>query len=167
MEYRAYIRCRVAHPIFQLKGRTPYEHVTGDTPDISEWIEHSWYDLILYKDSNKHFPSKCGEQVGRWLGVSHRVGQALCYWILPKSGMPISRTTVRPVMAAERTDPEFIKRAKAFDDAIKDKLGTSDKSKQSDIPYSRTLWDIAENEVYEEGVEGDPDTMEDTVQTYV
>ena len=166
MEYRADIRCRVAHPRFQLKGRTPYEHVTGDTPDISEWIEHSWYDLILYKDANEHFPSKCGEQVGRWLGVSHRVGQALCYWILPKSGMPISRTTVRPVMAAERTDPEFIKRAKAFDDAIKDKLGTSDKSKQSDIPYSRTLWDIAENEVYEEGVEGDPDTMEDTVQPY-
>ena len=34
---------------------------------------------------------------GRWLGVAHRVGQALCYWILPVSGVPIARSMVQPI----------------------------------------------------------------------
>ena len=44
-------------------------------------------------------------KIGRWLGVSnrvgaalyywHRVGAALCYWILTKTGKVIARTTVQ------------------------------------------------------------------------
>ena len=32
-------------------GRTGIEQVTGDTPDISEWLDFDFYDLVWYWDS--------------------------------------------------------------------------------------------------------------------
>jgi hypothetical protein len=35
-------------------GRTGYEVVTGQTPDISEWLDFVFYDLVWWLDrSNK------------------------------------------------------------------------------------------------------------------
>jgi CMP-N-acetylneuraminic acid synthetase len=39
-------RCLTAHPHFALHGRTPYEMVTGRTPDISEYVDFQWNDLL-------------------------------------------------------------------------------------------------------------------------
>ena len=69
-----------ASDLYSLHSRTPHELVTGFTPDISEFIDHTWYDpLWFYTDVN--FPQNKRE-LGRWLGIAHRVGQALCYWKL-------------------------------------------------------------------------------------
>ena len=38
-----------------------------------------------------------GFKPGRWLGVSHRVGSALCYWVLAQNGYILSRTTVQHI----------------------------------------------------------------------
>jgi hypothetical protein len=35
--------------------------------------------------------------LGRWLGVSHRVGSDLCYWIVTDSGQVVSKTSVEHV----------------------------------------------------------------------
>mmetsp|Transcript_12766 Transcript_12766/g.18318 ORF Transcript_12766/g.18318 Transcript_12766/m.18318 type:complete len:134 (-) Transcript_12766:2796-3197(-) len=43
--YACEIRSLTAHPHFALQGRMPYELVTGRTPDISEYVEFSWYEL--------------------------------------------------------------------------------------------------------------------------
>ena len=40
-----------ANSSFQLKGRTPLELVTGETPDISEYLDFSFYDWIWYRDN--------------------------------------------------------------------------------------------------------------------
>ncbi|CAJ1945328.1 unnamed protein product [Cylindrotheca closterium] len=40
--------------------------------------------------------------IGQWLGVSHRVGPMMTYWVLPKSGIPISVDTVQMVTKAEQ-----------------------------------------------------------------
>jgi hypothetical protein len=73
-------------------GRTGFEIITGDTPDISEWVDFSFYDWVWYW----HAPnSEDNPRLGRWLGVSHRVGSALCYWILASSGRVLARTTVQ------------------------------------------------------------------------
>ena len=34
------------------------------------------------------------DKLGRWLGVSHIIGHGVCYWVLPKSGIPVSRKLV-------------------------------------------------------------------------
>eukprot|EP00957_Ditylum_brightwellii_P175975 13399801-Ditylum_brightwellii.AAC.1 len=71
-------------------GRTGMEAVTGDTPDISEWIDSDLWDCVWHWDG----PHKEDNPIpGRWLGVSHRVGSAMCYWITNKNCKVISRTT--------------------------------------------------------------------------
>jgi hypothetical protein len=34
-------------------GRTGYEKITGNTPDISEWLDFDFYDMVWYYD-RKH-----------------------------------------------------------------------------------------------------------------
>ncbi|EEC44921.1 predicted protein [Phaeodactylum tricornutum CCAP 1055/1] len=88
-EYVSEIRSRTAHPLYDLKGRTPIEHVTGETPDITEWLEYRMYQPVWYLDPGD-FPEE-KKLLGRWLGPAHRVGQALCCWIVPQSGRVIAR----------------------------------------------------------------------------
>jgi hypothetical protein len=71
-------------------GRTPLEIITGETPNISEYMDFDFYDWVLYRSNAGHREV----EVARWLGVSHRVGRLMSYWLLPESGIPISVTTV-------------------------------------------------------------------------
>jgi hypothetical protein len=120
-QYVAKIRCLTAQPLFFLHGRTPYELVTGNTPDISEYIAFHWYQPVYYFD-NSNFPES-HEHIGRWIGVAHNIGQALCFWILPKSGTPIARTTVRAISEPElQTDP-LRQELEFYDPAITRKIG--------------------------------------------
>ena len=57
---------------------TPLEALTGDTIDISEWIEFEFYDLIIYWDDRKNDTK---QSIGRWLGPSHHIGSALYYFL--------------------------------------------------------------------------------------
>jgi hypothetical protein len=73
--------------------------LTGNTPDISEFLEFEWYQPIWYYDPEP-FPEQ-RRKLARWIGIAHRVGQALCYWILPESGRPLARTTIQAVSQDE------------------------------------------------------------------
>jgi len=79
-------------------GRTPLEHLTGETPDITEYLDFSPYEWVTYKQN------AC---LGRphivwWLGVSHRIGPLMSYWVLLESGIPISCTTAQPMSEMDR-----------------------------------------------------------------
>jgi hypothetical protein len=66
-----------ANSSFSLDGRMPMEEVTGETPDISEYLDFTFYDWVWYKDN-----AGVGDNMfGRWLGVSHRIGNLMSYWI--------------------------------------------------------------------------------------
>ncbi|EEC42679.1 predicted protein [Phaeodactylum tricornutum CCAP 1055/1] len=123
-EYVSEIRSRTAHPLYNLKGRTPIEHVTGETPDIMEWLEYRMYQPVWYLDPGD-FPEE-KKLLGRWLGPAHRVGQAFCCWIVPKSGRVIARSTVQPVSEDERGLDSFKTRLKDFDKSVQDFLNRGD-----------------------------------------
>ena len=106
-------------------GRTPLEIVTGETPDITEYLDFSFYDWIVFK-SNAGLSQP---ELGRWLGVSHRVGPLMSYWILPSSGIPISCTTVQRLTELEKQTDEWKRRIKEYDDTIEKKL-------DADVPIS-------------------------------
>ena len=55
--------------------------------------------------------------------MAHRVGQALCYWILTETGQVIARTTVQPLSADELATTSIQEDLKAFDNAITKRLG--------------------------------------------
>jgi transposase len=62
------ITCYTANDIYVLHGRTPYEMATGNTPDITEYTEFSWYEAIYYYD-DLPFP-EAKRNIVRWLGVA-------------------------------------------------------------------------------------------------
>ena len=100
-------------------GRTGVESITGDTPDISEWIDFEMYDKVWYWDSPHQEDNPLP---GRWLGVSHQVGSALCYFVLNKSGNVLSRTTVQHVTDDELKKDEVRQTFDELDGSINKEL---------------------------------------------
>ena len=102
-----------------LDGRCPLEQITGESVDISEYLDFGFFDWVWYKDN-----AGLGEtKIGRWLGVSHRVGTLMSFWILTKECQVLSRTTVQRVTNLELQVDENITRCRAFDESISERLG--------------------------------------------
>ena len=97
-----------------LQGRTPLEQLTGETPNISEYLDFSFYDWCSYNDN-----ASVGEtKLGRWLGVSHHVGSLMSYWVLMLKGHVISWMTVSQVTNLEKQQTDVKHRLAEFDSAI-------------------------------------------------
>ena len=62
------------------EGCTPLEILSGETPDITEYLDFLFYDCVPFKQNT----SLCEPELVSWLDVSHRVGPLMVYWILPK-----------------------------------------------------------------------------------
>ncbi len=120
-QYAAEIISLTASDLYTLHGRTPLEMVTGQTPDISEYLDFSWYEPLWHYEEAGFPDERC--IIGRWLGVAHRVGQALCYWILSESGAIIACTTVQKVTPDEQSSLLVQERIREFDERVRTKLG--------------------------------------------
>ena len=65
-------------------GRIPgLELLTGESVDIRYNTDFKLYDLIWYWYNPEEIDNPC---IGIWLGVFHRAGSELCYWILTDKG---------------------------------------------------------------------------------
>ena len=73
------------------KGRTSLEIITGETPDISEYLDFGFYDSVTYR--NKVILGELS--IVKLIGVSHKVGNLTSYWILTFYGSLISRMNVQ------------------------------------------------------------------------
>jgi hypothetical protein len=60
-------------------NRPGIERVTGNTIDISEWLDFDFYDRVWYWDAKKMDMTDEQARIGRWLGISHRVGSDMTY----------------------------------------------------------------------------------------
>jgi hypothetical protein len=132
--YVTEIRALTSTDLYILHGRTPNEMLTGNTPDISEYMDYEWYSPLWYYD-NAAFP-ETHNTLGRWLGVAHRVGQALCYWILTNSGQVVTRTTVQPLTSNEIKTQNIQDLIKTFDQQIAATLGTTCSTPETNIQNS-------------------------------
>lgn len=110
-------------------GRTPLEVITGLTPDITEHLDFGFYDWVLFKPNGGTAPA----ELGCWLGVLHKVGQLMTYWILPRSGRPISEGTVQRLRLLEKQTDEWKMKMKKFMAKVDEKL----KAGSLDIPATR------------------------------
>jgi hypothetical protein len=89
----------------ELEGDSPATRLTGDTVDISHLCEFRWYDMVWYLDPLDKAENK---KLGRYLGPSHDVGQAMCCKILNVKGKELSRTSVLP-LSTEDVNNEICK----------------------------------------------------------
>ena len=113
---------RTSSDAANLRNRTPLERVTGDTVDISEYLHFGFYDWCWYHENAGLGPTK----LGRWLGVAHRVGGLMSYWVLTVNSTVIARTTVQQVTSLEMQQGHMKERTLAFDEATRDKIKDSD-----------------------------------------
>jgi hypothetical protein len=128
--HQSEIMCRIAS---SRDGRTGIERITGDTPDISEWLDFDIYDLVWVWDNPN---AEINPRLARWLGVAHRIGSDLCYWVIDDKGNILARTTVQHVTDLDRKKPETAERIKAFDESLSTKLGDESHELPDVIPGS-------------------------------
>ena len=96
--------------------RTGLERLTGDTPDISEWLDFDIYDQVWFWDS----PGKEENPKPRhWLGVSHRIGSALCYWVIDVKWSVFSQTTVQHATAQDLKSDDIKRQFDQLDTGLK------------------------------------------------
>ena len=70
-------------------GGIPLTNITGETVDISEYIDFGFYDKLYFKDNDGVSPI----EPGRRLGISHQSGRLICYNLLTQTGKVISKST--------------------------------------------------------------------------
>jgi hypothetical protein len=132
-----------------LRGACPLQDVTGETPDISEYLDFGFYDHVSYKEN-----AGLGETaIGRWLGVSHRVGGLMSYWVLTQRATVISRTTVQRVTNLEKETEEIKESIKEFDTEISRRF-----KEEEDLTYDGAKPNPAD---WSEYLENDPDFQEE------
>ena len=69
--------------------------MTGETPEIGEWLDFEFYDTVWWLDT-KNFPED-QRRLAKWIGISHGVGSDMCYWLITESGKLVSKTSVEHV----------------------------------------------------------------------
>ena len=78
-----------------LGWKSPLQVLTGQTPDISPFLQFSFYEPVYYHAYTDHFPSESNEQQGWWVGIATHVGDALTYKVLTKKNTIIYRSVLR------------------------------------------------------------------------
>jgi hypothetical protein len=81
-----------------LQVASQLEVVAGETVNISEYLDFAFYGHV----SSKGNAGLGVTSIGRWLGVFHRVGGLVLYWVLTMQGTVISCTTVQKVVKLEK-----------------------------------------------------------------
>ena len=95
--------------------RPGIEKVLGQTVDISEWLDFDFYDRVWYWDHQKTDMTNEQAKIGRWLGIAHRVGSDMTYWILTRAGHVIARSTVQHITVTNMATDAIRDRVSAFD----------------------------------------------------
>ena len=115
-------------------GRSPTEVITGDTGDTSEYMDFDFCQWIMYRDV-KSFPAS-PRKLGRWLGIAHKVGSPLTYWVLTDNMQIIARSTVQPLLDEDWKNEETTKERADFDERVSKRFGAYNPDDPLDIDYS-------------------------------
>ena len=129
MVYIAEIQSLLARGTDQRPG---IESLLGQTVDISEWLDFDFYDRVWYWDHQKTDMNTEQARIGRWLGIAHRVGSDMTYWILTKAGHVVARSTVQHITVSDMATDAIRDRVRTFDVELVTRL--NDENFQLDHP---------------------------------
>ena len=113
-----------------MDGGFPLENITGETEDISDYLDFVFYDRVWFHEN--YGLGKRG--LGRLLGVSHRTGGAMSYWILKANDYVISRTTLQSITNLESEISENQLMFLEFDEESRRRIKNDDFPVDGDLP---------------------------------
>ena len=99
--------------------------MTGDTIDISNLAEFEWYEYVYYITPASH-DSLANKRLGRYLGPSFDVGEAMCMKVLNSNAKNLSRTLVFPISEEELRSAKFKEKKEAFEKELAVIVGQRD-----------------------------------------
>ena len=102
--------------------RTPFEHVMGYTPDISEYSSFNWYAWVWYWDPGEMQKQK----LGRWCGVANTIGSGHTYFVLTDKGTIVARSSVTHLSNDDLESKTSL--MSSFDVTIGELIGTYNKA---------------------------------------
>jgi hypothetical protein len=106
-------------------------HYRRHSRHLSEYLNLRIYNWVTSKSNAGLAPPV----LGRWLGVSHRVGRLMSYWVLPPSGIPTSCTTVQRLTNLETQTDKWSKQIRTFDDELASKFQATSSDISNSIPH--------------------------------
>ena len=122
--------------------------MTGKTPDISEFLDFNFYDLVLYHPGVHPSISEENRVLGRWLGVSHQISSDMCYWVMGRDGIPAAKTTIQIVTCDDMLDTNIASQIEQFNEDLQARLDDSnfklpgmDDFAFDDINYNAPAWE--------------------------
>ena len=118
------LRRLTASDIPELQGRTPYEHITGSTPNITPYILFNWYDDVYFHMPTADFPHE-KRVLGKLIGVADNCSDELAYVVITSSGIPMTRKSVWAIppeqLKTDRVQADILELNQALDDRFGDK----------------------------------------------
>jgi hypothetical protein len=77
IQWTAQVMQRTSTQAGSLRGECPLQEVMGETVDMSEYLDFGFYGHVSHKENAGLGPTL----IERWLGVSHRAGGLMSYWV--------------------------------------------------------------------------------------
>lgn len=115
---------------------TPFEKVKCYTPNITEFINFSWYEWVWYHDPV--LLDKINR--GRWLGPAHNINQGCAFHILKQNGEAVTRSSVVALSIDYNNSEDVQRRKNDFTIELEEKIGNYSRSTINNItnndPYS-------------------------------
>lgn len=102
--------------------KSPHEETLGDTPDLSEMVDFGFYDLVWYWRGNHPSIGDDSKDLGRYLGISKKVGTGMCYFILTRDGKVISESSVQHVTEEDMRSEAMQAKVEEFNRTVNEKL---------------------------------------------
>ena len=121
LQYAAAVRSHTALTVRELEGEVPATRLLGDTADISHLAEFGWYDWVWYLSPEDIKMER--KSLGRYVGPSTDIGDALCARILTEKGRFVSRTSVFPLTEEEQRSEAVKERQEQYELSLKEALG--------------------------------------------
>ena len=90
----------------------------NNTPDIYEYASFSWFQWLWFFDETPKTNQLC-----RWLGPTHGVGQGFCFYILTNNGGFITRSSLIPIYGHAITTNHMTKRCNNLMERMEAKIG--------------------------------------------
>jgi hypothetical protein len=130
----------------RINGGIPLQKVTGETVDISNYLEFRFYDTVAYRENAGLSEAK----IGRWLGVAKNAG-------LTQTAQVVAMSSVERVKEIEKRTEEMKRKLEEFDMEIKDRLKFDGLGTDGDQPDPHQWADI---------LDVDPDFREEFLRDY-
>lgn len=119
--YCCELRSHMALGHHEQNGECGATIILGETADISHLVEFSFYDWVWFMSPKESSLDRM--ELGRWLGPSFDVGQALTFAILTGQAEIVHRSSVLPLSIEEKRSEEIREIKRKFIASVENKLG--------------------------------------------